>query len=244
MFPISLGNHMQLFSVEDQLVSLLSTCTRNKAFCRKLVYLGSDEENDKKAREYYKKAGDKGRRDGWTNVALMLLQGEGGPADIPRGMRLLEQASDASGVACQNLGAIFLEGRYGQAENIDLALEYFVRGGQLGQNRALLLASMILWRKADAIRGTDPVEAAQLEHKGVLYVRQAADRGNFDLAQNNYGVILRDGLHGEPMDVAGAVIWLKKAAGQGNVTSMHALGEIYRTGKGAVRANAAESVYY
>lgn len=74
---------------------------------------------------------------------------------------------------------------------------------------------------------------AQDEMLAISWYKKSAENGN-ELAQLMMAALCRDGLGGEPKDIAKSIYWYKKAATQGNVKGQVALGDIYGLGLGGI----------
>jgi TPR repeat protein len=197
------------------------------------------------AREYFFKSHEKGQVESLVSYAVMLLEGQGGPVDVAKGIRCLEQAAEGSGLACLNMGLIFEAGDYRQSKNEDLALSFYVRGSRLMNYRCMYRAGSIWLRRAGELNGTDPVAALDLEGRAAAYMRLAAEQGDLAGALQNYGVWCQEGRYGVQRDRRRAeTLFLRAAQTHDFKPSMLALGDLYAVDADGMPKDPVKSRYW
>jgi hypothetical protein len=113
------------------------------------------ERNVKRAVFWYRKAAAQKEPEAIYNLGLMQMFGEGLRADVPRGLRMLEQAARlGSPDAQQFLGDVLVRGAWGKRRDPRQAA-YYLRSLADGHPRAALLL-------AAALQGRDKIGRDQL----------------------------------------------------------------------------------
>jgi TPR repeat protein len=97
------------------------------------------------ARSEFRRAAQKGSRLAEFNYAMMLLNGEGGPADIDEGKKWLRSAADANMTHAQYVyGKMYDDGEFVEKDPVE-AHRWFLRAAQQGHVQAeLALANQFL----------------------------------------------------------------------------------------------------
>jgi len=129
------------------------------------------------ARDYLVQSASLGRPHSQTLLAFMLINGQGGPVDAPRAVRLYTAAAEKGDVSAQNnLGEMNETGR-GVPKNPDEAIRWYERAAEKGFGAAQFNAGR-LWAIGVGDR-KDPAKArallVQAEANGVPQARQVLD---------------------------------------------------------------------
>ncbi|MDR5755679.1 tetratricopeptide repeat protein [Caballeronia sp. LZ035] len=97
------------------------------------------------ARSEFRRAAQKGSRLAEFNYAMMLLNGEGGPADVPEGKKWLRRAADANMTHAQYVyGKMYDDGQFVEKDPAE-AHRWFLRAANQGHVQAeLALANQFL----------------------------------------------------------------------------------------------------
>ncbi len=94
------------------------------------------EQNFKKAREYYAQAGSYGLSTALVNLALMIRDGQGGPASPRDAARMLYHLAKAGNLNAQYLFAEQLEKGHGVTRDLDSARAYYGTAARAGHEAA------------------------------------------------------------------------------------------------------------
>jgi len=107
---------------------------------------GDDVKRDlKRAVFWYRKAAVQKEPDAIYNLGLMQMFGEGHPADVPRGLRMLERAARLGSPDAQQLfGEVLMAGLYGLKRDPERAACYYLRSLADGYPRAAMLLAAAL----------------------------------------------------------------------------------------------------
>src|SRR4051812_23233578 len=100
---------------------------------------------------------------------------------------------------------------------------FALKAGVWFRRGRLLIAS------PDSLGTACPLSGRNSTYRPVQILEAGSDQGNA-AAQNNLGLIYRDGL-GVPQDYVEAIKWFRLAAGQGNAGAQFNLGNMYRDGR-------------
>jgi len=97
------------------------------------------------ARSEFRRAAQKGSRLAQFNFAMMLLNGEGGPVDVPEGKKWLRRAADANMTHAQYVyGKMYDDGQFVEKDPAE-AHRWFLRAANQGHVQAeLALANQFL----------------------------------------------------------------------------------------------------
>src|SRR5262249_29516299 len=153
-------------------------------------------------------------------LALLLKDGLGVQADLPRAARLLNEAAENNNTdAMYRLGELFQSGAAGE-KKFAVGATWLRRGGSPGHGEAAVsLAGLLVEDSATPDYGSAAVA-----------LREAADLGD-GLAQFNLGQFYSFGL-GVHRDPGEAAVWFRKAADQGMIGAIESLGLMHVTGIG------------
>lgn len=144
---------------------------------RCLGEFGGGEKDFACARTYLGQSASLGRPRAQTLLAFLLMEGQGGPVDMPRAVGLYKAAADRGDANAQNnLGEIHEMGR-GVSRNLDEAMRWYERAAENGLGSAQFNAGR-LW--AIGVGGRkDPAKARalllQAEGNGVAQARKVLD---------------------------------------------------------------------
>lgn len=176
----------------------------------------------------FRAVGDAGNPAAQNNVGLMLLRGEGAPADAAAAARWFRRAADAGHAgAMVNLGDLHLDGD-GVARDDAAAIALYRRAAGLGAPAGLYSLGWMIERG----RG-----APQSDAEAAALYRQAADKGHAG-AQRALGLLHELG-RGVAKDEARAVDLYRQAAASGLADGQFALGFMLMHGRGTPRDAAA-----
>lgn len=144
---------------------------------RLLGEFGTREKDFAGARAYLTQSASQGRPRAQTLLAYLLVNGDGGPVDVPRATRLYRLAADQGDVNAQNnLGEIYETGRDTGAD-LNEALRWYERAAEQGLGSAQFNAGR-LWAVGVGER-KDPARARalllQAEGNGIVQARQVLD---------------------------------------------------------------------
>lgn len=144
---------------------------------RCLGEFGATEKDYVCARSWLAQSASQGRTRSQTLFAYLLMDGEGGPVDAPRAIRLYKLAAEHGDADAQNnLGEIYEMGR-GTDRNLDEALRWYENAAARGLGPAQFNAGR-LWAIGVGER-KDPARArallVQAEGSGVVQARQVLD---------------------------------------------------------------------
>ena len=158
------------------------------------------------ARSEFLRAAKKGSRLAEFNYAMMLVNGEGGPADVPEGKKWLRKAADADMTQAQFVyGKMFDDGQFVDRDPAE-AHRWFLRAANQGHVQAeLALANQFL----DG-RGT-PRDNAQ----AFAWYKKAAEGGDMT-AQYVAGSFYERGGDGVQKNINVARAYYAAAAAQGD----------------------------
>jgi len=158
------------------------------------------------ARSEFLRAAKKGSRLAEFNYAMMLVNGEGGPADVPEGKKWLRKAADANMTQAQFVyGKMFDDGQFVDRDPAE-AHRWFLRAANQGHVQAeLALANQFL----DG-RGT-PRDNAQ----AFAWYKKAAEGGDMT-AQYVAGSFYERGGDGVQKNINVARAYYAAAAAQGD----------------------------
>jgi TPR repeat protein len=158
------------------------------------------------ARSEFFRAAQKGSRLAEFNYAMMLVNGEGGPADVPEGKKWLRKAADANMTQAQFVyGKMFDDGQFVDRDPAE-AHRWFLRAANQGHVQAeLALANQFL----DG-RGT-PRDNAQ----AFAWYKKAAEGGDMT-AQYVAGSFYERGGDGVQKNINVARAYYAAAAAQGD----------------------------
>ncbi len=113
-------------------------------------------ENNKEAREWFKKAAGQNNIDAAYYLAKMYLKGEGGEKFTKEGLEILESIKDKNINSLDLLGATYLYGKYGVQENTEKGLEYLKNASSLGSNYANEVLGLLFFNGIRKIVSKDP----------------------------------------------------------------------------------------
>jgi serine/threonine protein kinase/TPR repeat protein len=142
----------------------------------------------------------------------------------------LTSARGDCSLACYDLAEILIEGKAGVDKNPADAVEWYVRGAQLGHWRCKAKLGVILWRE-ELIQGK--------EAEGIAMLKDAADNGEDIYAMHALTQILTKS------SLEAAMPYHRMLAERGGAVSQYQLGRCYEKGEGglAVSRESAEEWY-
>ena len=181
-----------------------------------------------KARDYITQAHEAGSLQATYLLARMALTGNLVAKDEVRGIALMKQASEkAMPMAQSTLGVWLANGLFGFEKNDAAALAWFkVAAAQKDPQGMYWLGYFYELGKP---------ELPQDNLLALDWYRKAAD------AQFSSGAVAAGRLYalgkGVSPDGAEALVWLKKAAGQGNLASYNWMASVYEFGRGGIAKN-------
>lgn len=221
------------------------------------------------AKRFFEKAASAGNAYGKANLAWFHIEGTLEPANVPRGMAMLEAAAaEGNSLAQYSLGLIYREGRGGLAPDGPKAAGFLEKAAAQGHavamyDLAIMLrdgagvpvdgkASLAWLEKASALGDADSMAALGYAYEQGIgaaadFVRarswyaRAADAGQID-AMTNLGRLYEAGEGGE-QDYARAFALYGRAAEAGNPTAMANLANLHEFGLGT-EANPKQAAYW
>ena len=153
--------------------------------------LEENEATAAEARTWYQKARDQGVEAAACNLALMLLDGKGGPGDIAEGIRIYERgAQQHFPMACYNLGLIYQRGLYGQTVDLVRAEEMYREAMKSGMVMPHVKLSNM--RLAQASACSNPAEKFALEAEAIEILEKVKATGESTVL-NNLGKLIMQG---------------------------------------------------
>lgn len=174
-----------------------------------------------KAHGYFEDAAALGDFGAKSRLGMMLIKGEGGPADTGRGLTLLrEVAAIGDGWAKIQLGEVLTSGKEAPVD-AEGALDAFMAARETGLPAAAIKLGYLYLSGAGTIEA-DPARAA-------AYFTEAADSGD-STGQISLALLLLEG-KGVDKDVERALGLLRLAAGTGSAWANGALGGVYADGR-------------
>ena len=182
--------------------------------------------NHAQARHWYEKGVALNHSGSANNLALLLQEGRGGPADLERAFTLLVKACnapDAHELMFYNLGICYMEGR-GTAVDYNKSFECFAKSEKSNDPDTLCYLGWH-YRHGKGVQ--------QDAMKAVKYYRKAADLGHAK-SQSNLAFCYEEG-SGVTQNYATAFQWYLKAAEQGFVSAQKKLAQFYEQGTGTAR---------
>lgn len=221
------------------------------------------------ARRFFEQAASGGNAYGKANLAWFFIEGTLEPADVPRGLALLEAAAgEGNSLAQYSLGLIYREGRGGLVADGPKAVRWLEKAAAQGHAVAMYDLAIMLrdgagvpvdgkaslgWlEKASALGDADSMAALGYAYeqgigtaadfaKAREWYAKAADAQQID-AMTNLGRLYEAGEGGE-QDYARAFDLYGRAADAGNPTAMANLANLYEFGLGT-EANPKEAAYW
>lgn len=221
------------------------------------------------AKRFFEQAASAGNAYGKANLAWFHIEGTLEPADVPRGMAMLEAAAaEGNSLAQYSLGLIYREGRAGLAPDGPKAAGFLEKAATQGHavamyDLAIMLrdgagvpvdgkASLAWLEKASALGDADSMAALGYAHEqGIgaaadfgaarLWYAKAADAGQID-AMTNLGRLYEAG-EGGAQDYGRAFDLYGRAAEAGNPTAMANLANLYEFGLGT-EANPKQAAFW
>lgn len=223
---LSVGVLLLLLVVRISITALSSATSSSKPNVRaiqlphELLGRGREAYNQRRyreARELYKGAADLGVGQAQYNLALMYLEGKGGPKDIRGGRELLRKAAAQGLSLAQNkLGDLYWE-----ESNFPKAKEWYERAALLDDSFALNSLGVMYDEGLGVV--PDPIRARD-------YFARASKKGHhqahFNLAEMYYRG------RGGAQDLRRARELYLKAASQGHAGAQNMLGLMYYLGEG------------
>jgi TPR repeat protein len=223
-------------------------------------------QDDARAADWYRRAGNKGIGMAQNNLGWMCVQGRGVPRDYAEALAWFRKAAekDNAFAAC-NLGWMYEEGKGLPASPVE-AVRWYQRAANLGhaqaQNNLGLMyrdgrglksddREAMRWFRAAADQGnaSGMCNLGWMHEKGrgvpksdteaAHWYKKAADAGS-GRGMNNYAWMLDQG-RGMPRDEAEAIRWYRRAVEQNDALAQCNLGVKYRDGAG-VKKDDAEAV--
>jgi TPR repeat protein len=183
-----------------------------------------------RAAAWYAKAADAGNIKAMNNLALLLFEGRGLPADAPKALALLRRAADTGSPRAQfNLAAELLSGSR-TPKDAPAAAALLKKAADQGLLDAQVLYGNLMLA-GDSLLPPDFAEAARA-------LRAAADQGDVS-AINSLGVLYDEG-KGAPEDPAKAASLFEKAAMAGLAKAQYNLAHLHLFNRG-VRADLVEA---
>ena len=181
----------------------------------------------------YKLTLKRGDREYQATVTLKSILGPSGKSAVSMSLaQLRSKAEKGEAQAQDDLGSIYLVGKYGVTIDMREAVKWFRKAAEQNEASAQYKLGMI-YAVGDGV-AKDGVEAAK-------WFRKAADQ-NEASAQYELGVAYANGF-GVAKDDVEAVKWLRKAAKQNNVSAQSNLGYRYARGIG-VKKDEVEGVIW
>ncbi|SAK41446.1 Sel1 repeat-containing protein [Caballeronia hypogeia] len=158
------------------------------------------------ARSEFRRAAQKGSRLAEFNYAMMLLNGEGGPADVPEGKKWLRRAADANMTHAQYVyGKMYDDGQFVERDPTE-AHRWFLRAANQGHVQAeLALANQFLDGRGTARDNT----------QAFAWYKKAAEGGDMT-AQYVAGSFYERGGDGVERNLNVARAYYAAAAAQGD----------------------------
>ena len=180
------------------------------------------EANIEEANRLYLEAANLGFSDAQMVIGNNLLIGHGIDKDVEKGISFLRLSSDqGNGYASFLLGNVFFTTGEQDAEKYSEGINYFRKGADQGDHRAMQCLAWLL-SNGEAIERNE-VEALSLNVR-------AAELGNQTAAYNAAGAF-RYG-HGTKVDCEKAIRYYEIAASFGMIEAMHNLGTMYFNAEG------------
>ncbi|MDB5526786.1 MAG: hypothetical protein JWM58_4549 [Rhizobium sp.] len=177
------------------------------------------------ARHWYQKAVDLGNSYAYSNMAWLVIYGNGEPKDMQKGMRMLEEAADAGNSYAQaSLGWIYREGYNGIPRDYQRSLDWYTKAAERDYANAQAAVAWF-YREGIAVQ-RDPVKSLEL-------YRKAAFQGDVN-AIGSLGYALQNGL-GTNVNFEEARYWYEKGVERNDGYSLSALAWLYREGRGVGR---------
>lgn len=175
----------------------------------------------KDARRWFEKAAQQGYAPAQVNLAILYLNGWGGPQNYGAALYWLKAAAKSGNArAHTNLGILYLDG-LGVRQDYDEALRHFRIAAEQGE----VVAMVNLGFMSDKGLGTPKNQVSAAD-----WYRQAAERGDA-VGQNNLADMYLRG-EGVSQNGATALGWFQKAARQGHTGAQIKLGFLYLAGLG------------
>ncbi|HEY8577756.1 MAG TPA: hypothetical protein VIL88_15625 [Devosia sp.] len=221
------------------------------------------------ARHYFEQAAGSGDLSAKNRLGFMLINGEGGTADVARGLRLLEPVMESGDTwAMLQLGDTYAQGT-ALPQNAERALHYYGRAAELGNAAGLSRIGMI-YRNGladvapDLAQAQEYFERALAEEDATGRIQLALllleDGPAQDIARAEQllaaaasegdawaTTILADLLtRGEKVEADGAraLALLQPLAEQGNAAALSGLGVLYARGAGTLEPDPAKAGAY
>jgi TPR repeat protein len=170
-----------------------------------------------------------------NNTGYMYLQGTGVAQDYQQALVWFRKAADKHNnpAAEQNLGWMYENG-LGVAQDYQQAMSWYRKAAEQG---------LVGGQCALAWMYKHGLGVAQDYQQAATWYRKAAERSNFNaedqpallLAENQLGMLYKDGGNGLPRDDQQAAMWFRKAADQGDPESELNLGWMYANGRGVAQ---------
>jgi TPR repeat protein len=180
----------------------------------------------KHAYEWIKKASeqDQGQStfnncDSMLRLAACLQKGKGVEKNLDKAMKWCKRAAEAGSThAMMLLGFSYFAGLQGVAKDKAMAVMWLQRAVAGGDHPNALFVLGQMFIKGDGVDKDVTL--------GVEYLEKAADLGH-PVAQNQLGMMYKDGREGVVQDVEMGLKWLEKAAEQGEAEAQNVLGLHY-----------------
>ena len=180
----------------------------------------------KHAYEWIKKASeqDQGQStfnncDSMLRLAACLQKGKGVEKNLDKAMKWCKRAAEAGSThAMMLLGFSYFAGLQGVAKDKAMAVMWLQRAVAGGDHPNALFVLGQMFIKGDGVDKDVTL--------GVEYLEKAADLGH-PVAQNQLGMMYKDGREGVVQDVEMGLKWLEKAAEQGEARALNLLGRHY-----------------
>ncbi len=170
---------------------------------------------------WYHKAAEAGSATGMYNVAKAYEKGYGVTADFAKALTYYLAAAKAGHGPSQSIMAHAYERGNGVARDPQQSRMWYLKASESGEMGAIVQTGSFYFTGGNGF-GKNYAE-------GVRYFKFAAERGNA-IAQKNLAIAYQNGM-GVKRDLNTALHWYEKAADQGNVGAMRAIGQIYKRAK-------------
>lgn len=163
-----------------------------------------------RARALYEQAASRGHGKAQCALGRMLMRGQGGEADAPRGVILCRAgAEDGDADAQAELGRLHLFGAFGAEHDLALARRWLMRAAEQGEGGAALLLGQSYWNSEEG--GRDAAAAARW---GEIAFEAGEPAAALLVAQALLHALSEGGPpdQADPDDVDAAILWFTRAA--------------------------------
>lgn len=177
------------------------------------------------ARRFFEEAAKGGNAYGKANLAWFFIEGTLEPANLPRGLALLQEAAgEGNSLAQYSLGQLYREGRDGLAPDPERAVDFLARAAAQGHAVAMYDLAIIL-RDGEGVPADGKASITWLEKAAAL---DDAD------SMAALGYAHEQGI-GTPVDFVKAREWYARAAEGRQIDAMTNLGRLYEAGEGGAQ---------